>query len=166
MNRSIIRLATIALLAGAMVSFAGCKKEAPPAAVVAAPLSAPTGTDDKQWQAYIKDVVQRHSKDVTERLMAYYLPAQTADDYAGLYERQLENAHDAVARGVLPGNMLVFASPDSPKMADLVVAAFKDVSPGSMKDVIVMFIGKTDDRERVRTAIEPSGATWRFVEAR
>ncbi len=166
MNRSIIRLATILLLAGAVLPFTGCKKEAPPAAVAAAPLTAPAGTDDKQWKAYIADVVKHNSKDVTERLMAYYLPAPGGPDFDGEYQRQLDGVTEAVQRGVLPGNMLVFASPDSAKMGDMVVAAFKDVGAGSMKDVIVMFIGKTADSDRVHAAIEASGATWRFIEAK
>ena len=70
---------------------------------------------------------------------------------------------DTVARGVLPGNMLVFAGPDSAKTADLIIAAFKDAKPGSFKDVIVLFIGDKGDQERVTTALQPTGATVRFV---
>jgi hypothetical protein len=62
--------------------------------------------------------------------------------------------------------MLAFGSPDSAKMGDLVVAAYKDAAPGSMKGVIVMFIGKAADNERVKAAVAPSGATYRFVEAK
>jgi hypothetical protein len=67
---------------------------------------------------------------------------------------------------VLPGNMLAFGSPDSGRMATLVVEAFTGVSAGSLKDVRVLFVGKAEDSERVKAAVEPSGATFVFHEAK
>jgi len=68
-----------------------------------------------------------------------------------------------VARGVLPGNMLVFAGPDSAKTADFVTEAFKDAKPGSFKDVIVLVIGDAGDKDKVTSALQPTGATIRYV---
>jgi hypothetical protein len=59
---------------------------------------------------------------------------------------------------VLPGNMLAFGSPESAKLADLVVEAFKGSQAGSMKGVRVLFIGKKEDQERVKAAVEPTSA--------
>jgi len=98
--------------------------------------------------------------------MAYYLPPPGGADYEGMYARQQQGVSDTVARGVLPGNLLAFMSPDSTKMADLVVASFKNPSAGSMKGVIVLFIGKAEDNERVKAAVTATGATYRFVEAK
>ena len=69
-------------------------------------------------------------------------------------------------RGVLPGNMLAFGSPASGKMADLIVSAFTGVQAGSMKDVRVLFIGNSQDIERVKAAVEPSGANVVFHEVK
>ncbi len=148
-----------------LLVFAGCKKqEAAP--VVAAPLHAPASqTDDAGWKAYFQDVVDRNSQGVTDRSSPYYLPAPGGADYDGKYQRLLQIVTDSVARGVLPGNLIAFMSPDSTKMADLVVAAFKNPSPGSMKGVIVLFVGKKADDDRVKAAVAPMGATYRFVEA-
>jgi hypothetical protein len=146
--------------------FAGCKKEAAPP-VVAAPLHAPASqADDAGWKAYFQDAIDHNSQGVTDRSNAYYLPTPGGADYDGKYQRQLQGVSDTVARGVLPGNLLAFMSPDSTKMADLVVEAFKKGSPGTMKGVIVMFIGKTADDDRVKAAVTPTGATYRFVEAK
>jgi hypothetical protein len=62
--------------------------------------------------------------------------------------------------------MLAFMSPDSTKMGDLVVDAFKGASPGSMKKVIVLFVGKAADKDRVQAAVAPTGCIFRFVEAK
>jgi hypothetical protein len=161
-----VRFAAILAALSLLFVFAGCaKKEEAPAADV--PLHAPASqTDDKGWKAYFQDVINRNSQGVTDRSMAYYLPPPGGADYEGMYARQLSGVSDTVARGVLPGNLLAFMSPDSTKMADLVVSAFKNPSAGSMKGVIIIFVGKAADNDRVKTAVTATGATYRFVEAK
>ena len=165
MNRSVSRFISIVLIVAAALLFAGCKKAEAPVQV-AAPLTAPAGTDDTAWKNYLQDVIKHNMDGVTDRVSPYYLPAQASADYQGKYDRQLQGVQEAVQRGVLPGNMLAFGSPDSAKIADLVVAAYKDAGAGSMKGVIVLFIGKAADKERVAAAVAPSGATFKFVEAK
>ncbi|MEO8742791.1 MAG: hypothetical protein ABI365_06325 [Lysobacteraceae bacterium] len=160
------RLVPLFAALAVLLLFAGCKKQEAPVAVVA-PLHAPASqTDDAGWKAYFQDVIGRNSQGVTDRSNAYYMPAPGGADYDGMYSRQSQGVKDVVARGVLPGNLLAFMSPDSTKMADLVIDAFKDSSAGSMKGVIVLFVGKTADGDRVKAAVATSGATYRFVEAK
>src|SRR5690606_14822614 len=85
---------------------------------------------------------------------------------AGSYGRLQDKASSDVARGIVRGNMLAYASSGSSKMADSVVQAFADVSPDTMKGVRVVFIGAAADRDRVATAVPPSGVEFVFVEAR
>jgi len=161
-----VRFAAMLAALSLLLAFTGCKKQEA-AAVVDVPLHAPASqTDDKGWKAYFQDVINRNSQGVTDRSMAYYLPPPGGADYEGMYARQASGVSDTVARGVLPGNLLAFMSPDSTKMADLVVASFKNPSAGSMKGVIVLFIGKAEDNERVKAAVTATGATYRFVEAK
>jgi hypothetical protein len=161
-----IRFLPILAALSFLLAFSGCKKEEA-APVVAAPLHAPASqTDDAGWKAYFQDVIDRNSQGVTDRSMAYYLPPPGGADYEGMYARQLSGVSDTVARGVLPGNLLAFMSPDSTKMADMVVAAFKGSSAGSMKGVIIIFVGKAADNDRVKAVVTPTGATYRFVEAK
>ncbi len=161
-----LTIARLAAVLAVLLLFAGCKKQEA-ATVVAAPVHAPTSlTDDAGWKAYFQDAISHNDDGVTDRTSAYYLPAPGGAEYQGKYDRQLQGVADAVARGVLPGNMLAFMSPDSTKMADLIVAAFKDASAGSMKKVIILFVGKTADNERVKAAVTPSGCIYRFVEAK
>jgi hypothetical protein len=125
----------------------------------------PTDATNRQaWKAYLVDVVKRNMQGVTSRApYMYFVPA--GDDQAGQdgRARQLENVQGTVARGVTPGNMLVFGGPDSAKTADLMVEAFKGANAGSFKNVIVLFIGDQADQQRVADAVAPSGATFRFV---
>ena len=157
------RLLLIACLA---LPFAACKKEEAPKEVVQAPLAVPTTDDDAAWGAYVTDVVKRNMAGVTTSPYVYYLPAETAPDFQGGYDRLLEKAKADLARGIIEGNMLAFASPASAKMADLVVAAFTGIDAGSMKGVKVLFIGDAADSERVKAAATPAGVEYTFVEAK
>ncbi|MET4570850.1 hypothetical protein [Rhodanobacter soli] len=120
--------------------------------------------DTKAWNAYLGQIVQNNMQGMkADRPYPYLVPAGDSEEAVAGRGRQLSNVQDTVARGVLPGNMLVFAGPDSAKTADLVVAAFKDAKPGSFKDVIVLFIGDQADQQRVDDVLKPTGATVRFV---
>ena len=165
MNRSASRFVSSLLIVVASLLFTGCKPAQAPVQAVAPP-TAPANNDDKAWQNYLQYVIAHNMEGVTDRTSNYYLPASGGEDYQGKYDRQLQGVHDAVQRGVPGGNMLAFGSPDSTRMADLVVAAYKDAAPGSEKGVIVLFIGKAADNERVKAAVTPSGATYKFVEAK
>ena len=161
--------ATRLLLAACLVlPFAACKKEEAAAPVAAADVAktAPTTADDGAWKEYISDVVTRNMGNITNSPFVYYLPAEGADDYQGKYDRQLEQATNAMARGVVSGNLIAFASPNSAKMADLAIASFKDVQPDAMKGVRVLFIGAAADNDRVQAAIAPSGVDYVFIEAK
>lgn len=164
MNR-ILRLAAIALT---LVVVAACnkKEEAAPVAAAPAALSVPADSDNQAWKLYLVEVAKRNMEGIRNSPYMYYLPAGTAADIEDQYTRQLDNVTDTVARGVLPGNMLAFGSPESARMADLIVEAFKGAAAGSMKDVRVLFIGDAVDAERAKAAVEPSGATFVFSETK
>ena len=120
--------------------------------------------DSKGWNTYLGQIVQKNMQGMTaSQPYAYMVTAGATDDAKAQNDRQLQSVQDTVARGVLPGNMLVFGGPDSGKTADLILAAFKDAKPGSFKDVIILFIGDKADEQRVTDALKPTGATFRFV---
>lgn len=147
---------------------AACKKEEAVEAPVAAPLTAPATNDDAAWRAYLSEVVTRNMEGIANQPYVYYLPAPTgdADADAGSYGRLQEKASTDVARGIVRGNMLAYASADSTKMADIIVQAFGGVAPDTMKGVRVLFLGSAADRDRVAEAVAPAGVDFVFVEAK
>jgi hypothetical protein len=161
---TIARLLMIAVLA---LPLAACNKaEDAPKEAEKAPLSAPTDDNAAAWRAYVPDVVGRHMDGVTSAPFVYLLPSEASDDFQGSYDRLLDKAKSDVSRGILKGNMLAYASPNSAKTADLIVAAFVDVKPGKLKGVKLLFIGKAEDNDRVKAAVEASGVDYVFVEAK
>lgn len=164
--KHIIRLLFIAFFALSMVA---CDKQSSaPAAVDQAPLVAPTNEDPGAWREYVSDVVKRNMQGVSSAPFVYLLPAESTQDFQGSYDRLLEKAKSDVDRGILPGNLLAFssASLSSAKAADLVIAAFTDVKPDKLKGVKLLFIGKPEDNERVKTAVQASGVDYIFVETK
>lgn len=142
-----------------LLALGACKKaEAPAPALVE--LKAPDNADSLAWRMYMTEVVKRHMDGVSESPFMYFLPSADSEDFQGLYDRQLENIAAVVSRTVLPGNMLAFGSPDPAKMADLIEAAFQGAPADSMKDVRVLFIGTPEQGERVRAAVELTGAVF------
>lgn len=141
---------------------AKAEREAAKAAAAAAALTVPTTTDSAAWRTYLTEVVKRHMEGIRNPPFMYFLPAPDTENFDDVFRRQADNVGGVIARGVLPGNLLAFGSPDSAKLADLVIDAFDFAGKESMKGVKVLFVGKPEDFERVRAAVEPSGATIVF----
>lgn len=160
---SLIRMLVIACLA---LTFTACKKEEAPKAVEAAPVSVPTTDDVAAWRAYVTDVAKRNMDGVTNSPYVYFLPSETSEGFGGQYERLLEKVEADLGRGIVEGNMLVFASPSSAKIGELAVTGFSQVQPGTMKGVKVVFVGKSDDSMKVEAAAKPAGVKYVFVEAK
>lgn len=158
------RLLLIACLA-APVLVACNKTEDKAAAVAEAPIAAPTTNDSAAWDAYLTEVVKRNIEGATS-VYLYTLPDPAGPDFQGEYDRQLEKAQTDVARGGTDGTLLAYGSQNSAKSADLAVASFTGAEAGTMKGVRVMFIGAPADSERVKAAVEPSGAKYQFIEAK
>jgi hypothetical protein len=164
--RKFALIAAIALTA--TVSLSACNKQQDDQQATQAQaqtVAKPTNPNDaKAWSDYLGDLVQKNLQGMTaSQPFAYLVDAADTDAAKANNDRQLSNVQDSVARGVLPGNLMAFAGPNSAKTADLLVAAFKDAKPGSFKGVIVLFIGDKVDEQRVSDAIKPTGATFHFV---
>ena len=160
---SMIKSAVLGLL---LLGLAACgnkddgkgKQEAAPVV-----LQVPTTTNDQDWKLYLSAVVKQNMKGVRSSPYMYYLPSATVEDFEDQYSRQLDNVMGVVMRTVTPGNMLAFGSPESSRMADLVIEAFKESQPGSFKGVKVLLVGKSEDEQRVGEALAASEAEFIFV---
>lgn len=158
------------LLTLPLLAISACKKEEaakPTAAAAAAPVSVPSDPNDTAaWKNYLVGVAKQNMEGVRQRPYMYYVPAGDTPEIQEQVDRQMSDITDVVGRGILPGNMIAFGSPDSTRMADVIIEAFKVSRPNSLKDVRVLFIGAAADEQRVRDAVTPSSADFVFVEAK
>lgn len=164
--KTILRNVMITL--ACVVALAACKKEEAAKPVVApVVLTVPTDPADLEgWKKYLGGTVKQNMEGIRQRPYMYFVPAVTDEETQRQYDAQLTNIQDTLARGVLPGNMVAFGSPDSVKLGDLVVEAFKLAGAGSLKGVRVLFIGARAEEQRVRDAVAPSDGDFVFVEAK
>ncbi len=126
----------------------------------------PTDVNDtKDWNAYLAQLVQANLQGMkAPQPFAYMVTPGLTGEQQAQNARQLQGVQDTVARGVLPGNLLAFGGPSSAATSEFVIDAFKSANAGSFKDVIVVFIGDKADEQKVQAALQPTGATFRFVE--
>jgi len=158
-------LPSLLLMACLVLPLAACNQDgAKSSQTQRAPLSAPSGEDRSEWAAYVGDAVGRNLGNIVNQPYVYLLPGESHEDFEGSYERLAEKIRNDLARGVLRGNLLAYASPASDKIADIVIEGFTDVAEDSMKGVRVLFIGKTVDGDRVRAAVAPAGVDYVFVD--
>lgn len=168
MNKTAMLLAACVALAG----LTGCKKEEAAAPVEQA-MVRPADTDNSGWSNYLGTIAGKHVDDsITERPIGYFLPVNSdAPDEADMekrsaFTRQLEGLQGVMANTISPGNLLAFGSPDSTRMADLIVEAFAGKEADKLKGSKVIFIGDAKDNERVKAAVEALGAKYIFVESK
>jgi hypothetical protein len=164
------RLSIMIAASTLVLSLSACSKDEAPAAdatqqvaeVITVP---PAGSPPADWKKYLAAVVTENMQGVkTNHPYMYFVPG--GDDGKAVVDRsnQLDNVTVTVQRGVLPGNMLAFGGPQSSVTADLISDSFKEAGPGTFKDVTVLFVGAQVDSDRVKEALAPSGATYRFAE--
>lgn len=172
MSRLTLGLSAIALI---FVLGACSKKESETENASAAPVvvAVPTTDDSDAWKMYLGSVAAKdeYQAVVTDRTIPYFLPAnsKTPDNLANTessspYMRQMEIVEPAIQRTITKGQLLVFGSPDSKTMSDFIVEAFTGASPDAVKGSSVLFIGKSEDAERVKAVVEASGGTFLFEE--
>jgi len=148
-----------------LLPLAACTQDdAKPARSARAAVPPPASEERSEWAAYVQDAVGRNLGNIVNQPYVYFLPGESAEDFDGQYERMAEKIKTDIARGIVRGNMLAYASPASNRIADIVVEGFESVPAGSMRGVRVLFIGKADDGERVRAAAEPAGVDFVFVD--
>lgn len=181
------------LIACLVLPVLACSKDEPAPQAAAAPVTAPQTDDRTAWSAYLNDVANRNMDGINNSPYVYLVPpaptgaaasdmaateteapaeSAAASDSApelaapvdGDYERLLDKAKTDVSRGIVRGNLLMFAGLDSARTANLTVAAFDGVEPNTMRGVRVVFIGAAADSERVKAAVEPAGVEYVFVD--
>lgn len=178
------------LVACLVLPVIACSKDEPQQQTQAGPVTAPQTADRAAWGTYLNEVANRNMEGITNAPYVYLVPpapagvtesevppadagADAATDSApqlagpvdGDYERLLDKAKTDVSRGIVRGNLLMFAGLDSARTANLTVVAFEGVEPNTMRGVRVLFIGNAGDSERVKAAVEPAGVEYVFVDS-
>jgi len=150
------------LLVCALFTLAGC--EEPPAPVDPAKSVPTSPSDSVAWKKYVSAVSKNYvPTDQNSRIFATFVEFGQDEEKNA---RTVENIKNFIGRGIAEGTTILFASPDSKLMADIIEKAFAEPQPNLLKSIRVIFIGQTAEKDRVDAAISAWGATLVFHEAK
>lgn len=121
-----------------------------------AAVTAPKGSDKQEWTKFVTAAIKPHYKQGTTQRVWNYLILSGED-----HTQKLEVLTKAVASGLQPGQLFVYAGPDA-AVGDFVVEGFKAAKPDTLAKSELLFVGPRADEARVRAAVEPSGMTFLF----
>ena len=129
------------------------------------PVSAPTTKDTRAWRTYMFEIRDRVATD-QERMGGFLLAAPGQD--SGFHDaksiaREIED-YDAAEPFADKG--ILFASPTSARLADVLVKALNARDADSMKGLRIVFLGAAADGARVANAAKPTGAAVLVVDSR
>jgi hypothetical protein len=156
------RLVAIAALVGAVFLLEACESAPPPQDPTKMVPTNPS--DTAAWKKYVSSIVPLYTTPEQSR-RAYVVFAEYGED-EDKTTRTIDNIKNFIGRGIAEGTPLLFASPDSKLIGDMVEKAFADPRADLLKGIPVIFIGQKADEERVRTAVVAWGATFIFHEAK
>ena len=164
----------LVLAAGLAFGLAACQKaeEAKPAEQAAAPkvvLPAPSDGNPEAWKAYLTQELQPHIDRRYRRPFVYFIPDVVADapdaaEQQQRFEDQLANVENTIGRGVQAGSMLAFGGPNSAKVGDVIVEAFKLAGPKSLKGVRVVVVARPEERARIEAAVLPTEPDFVWID--
>lgn len=174
MSRLLLSLFSLTMLLSLVACGEKDSDEAKAKSAAPVVLAVPTTDDSAAWKQYLQSVVTKpeYQEVVTDRIIPYFLPinSKTADndpnnpEVSSPYSRQMDVVQPAISRTVTKGQLLVFGSPDSKTMADFVVESFNGATESAVKGSSVLFIGKSEDAERVKAVVEAAGGSFLFEE--
>lgn len=150
-----------------------CRAKHPEAAASSTSAQAADASDDPcirstvaatTWQPYMQQLVTANMGKITNPPYAYFVPSGKYPENQDAVSRVQDSVNGTVAATVLPGNMVAVGGPDSATTAQVLETAFKQAAPGSFKGVVVLFMGDRADEAAVKAAVDPSGATFKFVQ--
>ena len=129
--------------------------------------AAPKTLQNKLWQQYIKDVVRLNYDDMSV-VEIYWLPVKGLANYT---ENSYKNLINRVRKGDTrkkKNRMIIFISPDSEKLANLIVEAYQDKDSNSSfeQDARFVFVGNPTDSARVAPIANVIAKDYRFVDAK
>jgi hypothetical protein len=156
------RLLAPVVLVCALLTLGACQEPPPPPDPAK---TVPTNpADSAAWKSYVSAVSKTYvPADQSSRIFATFVEHNQDEEKNA---RTVENINNFIGRGIADGTTILFASPDSPVVAEIIEKAFANPNPTLLKGIRVIFIGQKAEEERVRAAVTAWGATFVFHEAK
>jgi hypothetical protein len=139
-------------------------KTASSAGVHASGPTKPAATaDDNVWGTYLSEQGKMHGKDVQGHPYIYLIPA--GDSPAAIERRtqELQSVAFSIGPIVIPGSLLVLGGPNAQQTNQFVLDVAKKIKEHALKNVVVLIVSDTTQKDAITKALAPTEATLRFV---
>jgi hypothetical protein len=127
-------------------------------------ISAPTNPNDaKAWETYMVQVSKANGEGLVNRPYLFLVPSGE-DSLPRERRKMIQQALGSMAsHNTFPGNFISVSGPDPTTTADVLVEAFSNVRPGSLKGITLLYTGDEADKPRTEKIITIAGASFRFA---
>lgn len=169
------KIGSTLLIALATLSTMGCSQKntngAP--ASMAAPASVstvPSGparpavtADDNVWGTYLSQQGKLHGKDIQGHPYIYLIPAGDSPNAIERRTQELDSVTHSIGPIVIPGSLLVLGGPNAQETNQFTIAVPTKIKEHALKNIVVLIVSDTTQKDAITKAFKPTEATLRFV---
>ncbi len=133
------------------------------ASVVSGPTKPAATADDNAWGTYLSEQGKLHGKDVQGHPYIYLIPS--GDSPAAIARRTQESQSIVFSIGpiVIPGSLLVLGGPNAQQTNQFTIDVAKTIKAHALKNIVVLIVSDTTQKDAITKAFAPTEATLRFV---
>lgn len=129
-------------------------------------ITAPANDEQAAWRDYLTEMMVRRSTGVEDFPRLFFLPAERDPDYLEDRERMLETLSTGIRERFNPGTQIVFSSPSSVRLAELMEQGLAKVPENSLHGYTIVFAGEQQSNAVVEIAVRRTGSNYVFVNVR
>lgn len=129
-------------------------------------ITAPANDEQTAWRDYLTEMMARRSTGVEDFPRLFFLPAERDKDYPEDRQMILETLSTGIKERFNPGTQIVFSSPSSARLAELMEQGLAKVLEDSLQGYTVVFAGEQQFNAVVENAVRRTGSNYVFVNVR
>jgi hypothetical protein len=132
-------------------------------AVASGPAKPAVTADDNAWGTYLSEEGKLHGKDVQGHPYIYLIPAGDSPTTIARRTQELQSVAFSIGPIVIPGSLLVLGGPNAQQTNQFSIDVSKKIKAQALKNIVVLIVSDTTQKEAITKAFAPTEATLRFV---
>jgi len=127
----------------------------------------PTNADDvTAWREFMVKSILSVTHDPKLHPYSFVVPAGDSADVTDRRKSEAMAIRMMLGNTAVPGNMIALTGPDSTKVADVIIEAFKGLPPHAAQGLAVLYVGVPDAADAAKKIVSAAGAELRVRQMR
>lgn len=127
------------------------------------PAKPAASADDNTWGIYLSEQGKLHGKDVQGHPYIYLIPAGESPSAIARRTQELQSVAFSIGPIVIPGSLLVLGGPNAQQTNQFAIDVSKKIKEHALKNIVVLIVSDTTQKDAITKAFAPTDATLRFV---